>query len=364
MYIHRVGRTARYKSGGKSLLLLTPQEDKKGYIQYLQGKQASKLPLNRLSINPEKTVVVTKRAASMVASNFNLHRLAKKAYQSYVRSIYLMPNKDIFDAKDLPLEAFGESLGLEEIPNTTRFLKALAQDRSEYREGKNKNKKLQKLKDQIKAEKLNKKLQKLGKNAAPEGGNESDSDDDVLVKMDRNWHDDNDEEPLPEVAIDKVTQSRHLKKIRIEGSNTKSKHIIFNDDGEEEDIGAFLKQNPEDVAKAISKEQEGLKEANEEFMDKVKKRLERTAETDRASEKDRIRQKHKKRRLLEKGDKDEDDAEDGPVVMLGNSGDEQESGDAASSSSSDSDDSDSDNDDDEVDLKAQEDIALSLIRGS
>ena len=375
MYIHRVGRTARYKAGGKSLLLLTPAEEKKGYIQYLQGKNASKLPLHRLSINPNKTVVVTTRAASMVASNANLHKLAKKAYQSYLRSIFLMPNKEIFDVKDLPLEAFGESLGLDSIPNTSRFIKALAKDRSEYRETKNVNRKLQKLKEQIKAEKLAKKLEKLGKSGKigdkaknkEDDDSDSDSDDDVIVKTNREWK--IDDEKLPEAGVDQVTKSRQsttAKRIRIEGSNADNKHILFNDDGDEEDTGAFLRQKPEDVAEAINKDKEGLKEANDEFMQKVRKRLEGTVSLDRAEEKERIRLKHKKRRLKEKGEKEEADDEGGAVVVLGSPEDDDDGDDDvdSSSDSSSSDSSDDDGDDNSIDLKAQEDIALSLIRGT
>ena len=375
MYIHRVGRTARYKAGGKSLLLLTPAEDMKGYIQYLQGKNASKLPLHRLSINPDKTVVVTTRAASMVASDVKLHKLAKKAYQSYVRSICLMPNKEIFDVKDLALETFGESLGLDSVPSTSRFLKALEKDRSEYRDGKNVNRKLQKLKEQIKAEKLAKKLQKLGKSGkvddkpktAKEADSDSDSDDDdVIVKTNREWK--IGDEELPDAGVDQVTKSRQAKekkgkKIRIEGSNASNKHIVFNEEGEEEDTGAFMRQKPEDVAEAIIKDKESLKEANDEFMQKVKKRLEGTVDMDRADEKERIRLKHKKRRLLEKGDKEESDDEGEGGVMLGNpeDNDNQSDDDSLSSGSSDSSD---DDDDSEIDVTAQEDIALSLIRGN
>ena len=379
MYIHRVGRTARYKAGGKSLLLLTPAEDKKGYIQYLQGKNASKLPLHRLNINPNRTVIVTNRAAAMVASNVNLHKLAKKAYQSYVRSIYLMPDKEIFNVNDLPLEAYGESLGLDSIPNTSRFMKALAKDRAEYREGKNVNRKLQKLKEQIKAEKLAKKLAKLGENEktavkakstdSADSGSDSDSDDDVIVKTNRVWTDDG--EPLPEAGVNQVTKSTSKsksKKIRIEGSNANNKHVIFNDNGEEEDVGAFMRRDSKEIAEAVANEKKELKGANDEFMQTVRKRLERTVSQDRADEKERVRLKHKKRRLQEKGEKDESDEEGGAVVMLGTSDDRESdsaSSSAGSSSSSGSDsDSSDDDDDNSVDLKAQEDKALSLIRGA
>ncbi|ACI65103.1 glycine decarboxylase T-protein, aminomethyl transferase, GDCT, GCST, GCVT, partial [Phaeodactylum tricornutum CCAP 1055/1] len=145
MYIHRAGRTARYRAGGKSLLMLTPPEEKNGFIELVQGKKAAKVPLKKLSINPTKTVVVTERAASLVASNPNLNRLAKKAYESYIRSIFLMPNREIFDVKDMSLDGFAKSLGLASTPNL-RFLKNSAKDREELRSVKNVNRKLQKLK--------------------------------------------------------------------------------------------------------------------------------------------------------------------------------------------------------------------------
>lgn len=40
-YIHRVGRTARYKSGGKSVLFLLPSE-----IQMLEKLEAAKVPVH------------------------------------------------------------------------------------------------------------------------------------------------------------------------------------------------------------------------------------------------------------------------------------------------------------------------------
>jgi ATP-dependent RNA helicase DDX10/DBP4 len=373
MYIHRVGRTARYKAGGKSLLVLTPQEDQKGYIDYIQGnKQASRLQINRLCINPNKTVVVTQRAASMVASNPALHKLAKKAYQSYLRSIYLMPNREVFNLNDTPLEAYGESLGLDSIPNTSRFLKALAKDRSEHRETKNVNRKLQKLKEQIKAEKLAKKLKNMGSNAMPaaeskqdDSDDEQDDNDDVIVKKESTWNDNDDSEEgdLPNAAVDQVTKSRHPKRIRVDGASAKNKHIVFDDDGQEKDRAAFLRLTPEEVAKAISQEKDGLEDANNRYMEKVRKRLQSTVSEDRATEKERIRQKHKKRKLKEKGDIDEDGTEEGPTVMLGNPDDFDKSDAPPSHSGSDSS-SGEDSDDDLIDLKAQEEMALSLIRNS
>uniref|UniRef100_A0A8C6S862 ATP-dependent RNA helicase n=1 Tax=Neogobius melanostomus TaxID=47308 RepID=A0A8C6S862_9GOBI len=47
-YIHRVGRTARYKEGGEALLLLLPSEEK-SMVQLLQDK---KVPINKIQVGP------------------------------------------------------------------------------------------------------------------------------------------------------------------------------------------------------------------------------------------------------------------------------------------------------------------------
>lgn len=49
-YIHRVGRTARYLSAGRALLLLTPEE-KEGMLGLLEG---AKVPVQQIKINPKK----------------------------------------------------------------------------------------------------------------------------------------------------------------------------------------------------------------------------------------------------------------------------------------------------------------------
>lgn len=51
-YIHRVGRTARYKEGGEALLLLLPTEEK-GMVSQLQEK---KVPINKIQVCSETCI--------------------------------------------------------------------------------------------------------------------------------------------------------------------------------------------------------------------------------------------------------------------------------------------------------------------
>lgn len=385
MYIHRAGRTARYRAGGKSLLLLTPHEERRGFVQLLQGgtnssssSTTTSLPIKKLSINPNKTAVVTQRAASLVASNLKLNELAKKAYKSYVRSIHLMPNKDIFDVKDIPTDEFSKSLGLASTPNLG-FLKAI-RDRDDARTKKNVNHKLHRLKEQIKAEKLSKKLQRMGKGKeeveqaikkssrqtahASDDGNDDDDendDEDILVsRSTQHWRETNDDDPelLPHAHLNEVTKPRKSKKIRIEGSSLPNKRITFNDEGEEESADAIWKTS-EVSQQQLELEQTELKQATEDYLQKVQRRLIETREVDRLEEKERVRHKHKKRRLKEKGDRADLPVETAPVFTLGYRDDaDDDSGPEESF-----DDTFSVSHDADHDLAAQEELALSLIQG-
>ncbi|EED93629.1 predicted protein, partial [Thalassiosira pseudonana CCMP1335] len=132
MYIHRVGRTARYTAGGKALLVVLPQEEE-GLLKQLAD---AKITVKTCSMNPKKAVMVSKKASAVVAASPDMNLLAKKAFKSYLRSVHLMPNKEVFPGvMDLPLEDYALSLGLASMP-TVRFLKKL-KSRDDERKKKN-----------------------------------------------------------------------------------------------------------------------------------------------------------------------------------------------------------------------------------
>lgn len=349
MYIHRAGRTARYKSGGNALLMVTPSEEN-GFITMLTQ---AKVPIKKLSINATKTILVTQKAAALVASRPQLNELAKKAFKSYVRSIHLMPNKEIFGAAiDLPLAEYAISLGLASTPKLG-FLKH-APDRDGLRDKKNINHKLNRLKEQIKTEKLAKKLAKMGHLPDVTQRRQSEEQEDDLMVIKRKHRADSDgedNEKLPAVAVDEVAKSRHAKRIRIDGGTGENKRIKFGDDGEEEKTVLDAATSNERVGR------EKLESNHEEYMQKVRERLAMTKALDDADAKERIRDKHRKKRIKGKGERDNCDEEDGGVSALHNEEDESDDGTVDDNCLSDS-------DHDEVDIKAQEELALAMIRGS
>lgn len=114
MYIHRVGRTARYNADGKALLMLMPSEE--GSITKMLSE--SQVPIKKLSVNPDKKFTVSIKAAALLASQTELKTLAKKAFTGYLRSLQLLPaGRAIADpATALPVEDFAKSLGLAFAP--------------------------------------------------------------------------------------------------------------------------------------------------------------------------------------------------------------------------------------------------------
>ena len=117
-YIHRVGRTARYTAEGKGLLLLTPSES-----AFAKELAAAKVPLKTMKLNQAKNQKITSSIQGLLGKDTELKYLAQRAMVSYLRSIYLQPNKDVFDVNALDVEAYAHSMGLPNPPRL-RFLKS------------------------------------------------------------------------------------------------------------------------------------------------------------------------------------------------------------------------------------------------
>lgn len=139
-YIHRIGRTARYKSGGNGLLFILPSETK--FLDYFQEKSIN---IKELKIKPSKTYNILSNLQAIIAERPDVKHLAERAFVSYVRSVFLMPDKEVFKIKELPLEDFALSFGLISVPeinvkqaetNTMTKLQKLRQKIKEKKEAK------------------------------------------------------------------------------------------------------------------------------------------------------------------------------------------------------------------------------------
>lgn len=91
--------------------------------------QQAGIPLKKLSLNPDRTTSVTKKAAALLAARpecrlyvvrllrfLTIIRLAKKAFTGYLRSLQLLARRSIYDISSMPTDAFSFSLGLAFTP--------------------------------------------------------------------------------------------------------------------------------------------------------------------------------------------------------------------------------------------------------
>lgn len=117
-YIHRVGRTARYQHEGKAVLMLDPSEEE-GMLNALATK---KISLEKINVRQNKQSSIRSQLQNMCFKDPELKYLGQKAFISYVRSIHIQKNKDIFKVKDLALDEFAASMGLPGAPRV-KFVK-------------------------------------------------------------------------------------------------------------------------------------------------------------------------------------------------------------------------------------------------
>ncbi|EJD51882.1 DEAD-domain-containing protein [Auricularia subglabra TFB-10046 SS5] len=118
-YIHRVGRTARYQSAGHALLMLCPSEED-GMLAALKKKS---ITVESIKIKESKIQSITNQLQSFAFQDPEIKYLGQRAFVSYMRSVYLQKDKDIFMVAELPAEKFAASLGLPGAPKI-KFLKS------------------------------------------------------------------------------------------------------------------------------------------------------------------------------------------------------------------------------------------------
>ncbi|KAF1816785.1 P-loop containing nucleoside triphosphate hydrolase protein [Eremomyces bilateralis CBS 781.70] len=111
-YIHRVGRTARYERNGRAILFLDPTEEE-GMVKRLEHK---KVPIEKINIKEKKQKSIKDQLQNLCFKDPQLKYLGQKAFSSYVRSIYVQKDKEVFKLGELPLEEFAASLGLPGAP--------------------------------------------------------------------------------------------------------------------------------------------------------------------------------------------------------------------------------------------------------
>lgn len=245
-YIHRAGRSARNGKNGKNLLILTPSEEE-GMLKRLNARN---IEPKRLNIKESKMRSITNNLQSLLFQDPELKYLAQKAFISYVKSIYVQKDKEVFKFEELPSEDFAKSLGLpgapkvkfkgmksfekaKELKNMSRQLLLLknADENGEIKSKKDKQvkTKIDKMFERKNQTVLSEHYLNLTQPKTDNKGEDSDDDfmtvkrrDHVLV-----------EEELPDLLIptSKRAQKKALSKKQILLSQGSSKKFVFDDEG-------------------------------------------------------------------------------------------------------------------------------------
>ncbi|XP_073680823.1 probable ATP-dependent RNA helicase DDX10 [Garra rufa] len=369
-YIHRVGRTARYKEGGEALLVLLPPEEK-GMIAQLQEK---KVPINKIKVNPEKLVSVQQKLEAFLAEEKEQKERAQRCFVSYLRSVYLMKNKDIFDVFQLKLPEYAMSLGLAVVPRVRFLNKAQQQKRGAVQDdsgaaGHESDDELKSFKAQLKGEQCksqssqseeeeDEKEEEDGDEEEEEdddeeeeeeeddddeeeedkeegtskpaallcGSNEEDEDDDILTVKRKDVFNVGEESKDDEGAEDKAKNKKQkeskfkgAKKIQKKNFKVNTKKI-FTEDGE------VVQQWPPLQRTMVADEEEDG-EMSGINMEAAKVRLRKEdQEFDKIEYRRKVKEKHREKRLKDKAARnkhrqeeknDDDDEEDGEAYLSG-----------------------------------------------
>ena len=322
-YIHRVGRTARYKSEGSAVLFVSNKEE--AFVNELKEK---KIEIRKMKFAQNKITNLQAVVRSILLEHPDMVPMAEKAVSSYVKSINLFQNKNVFDIESLDLNKLALSYGLVSSPqlikkkreeatkkdDTTIKQNKMEIDESEEEEEKEKEaieineekkekiskvdektttkkkSKLEKLKEKIKQKKLLKQQLSQAKNEKTE------EDDDFLFEKKSETINKKDKMLSKKIKREEISE----KEEKSFENESESEEVSEKDKDEEE---SESESNEESAINSKKKKHKDKKEKEEKvnpYYEKVKKKLLKNKEADKIKEKARVFDKHKQDRLDKK----------------------------------------------------------------
>ncbi|CAG9807131.1 unnamed protein product [Chironomus riparius] len=309
-YIHRAGRTARHDAAGESLLVLTPHEEEP-MIEELKG---NKIPIEKISIDPKQLFSPRVKMEAYLAQSKDLKDTAQRAFIAYIKSVFLMKNKKVFDVESINFDEFAKSFGLVVTPRV-RFLQRLKKRKEQQLKGITAADNEQPESSDSENVEDDEKQQMKSINLSALMADESDDDDAGLVRVKRKDHDieigSNDEmevmEDLNQARKQKLVTKAAVAKKLAKKKIVANKKIQFDDDGNV--VTNTAKELQSELAKEYHEEDEGGIN-----IEKAKQLLQEEDKFDKKRFKELVKQKHretKKKRKQKKEDKKDSDEEEG-----------------------------------------------------
>lgn len=298
-YIHRAGRTARHKAHGESLLVLTPSEEQ-SMLEELRG---SKIPINQITIDPRQLFSPRAKMEAYLAQSTELKESAQRAFVAYIKSVYMMKNKNIFNVESINFDEYASSLGLVVTPRV-RFLQRIKKRQEKQMKGENG----ESSDDSDSNEDVNekKKLNKIDLYALMA----DDSDDDAglmtLKRKDHGIEESDDATPMEDIKEARkeklITKAALAKKI-IKKKIIPNKKTQYDEEGNE--IVNTAKQLQSDLARDYGEADDGGID-----IEKAKELLREEDKFDRQRFKELVKLRHKEKKNKLKPKKQTQDSDD------------------------------------------------------
>ncbi|KAL8784060.1 MAG: hypothetical protein Q9213_004187 [Squamulea squamosa] len=128
-YIHRVGRTARGSSKGRSLMFLQPSE-----VGFLKHLKEARVPLVEFDFPAKRIMNIQSQLEKLIGQNYYLNNSAKDGYRSYLQAYASHSLRSVFDVHKLDLNKVAKSFGFQTPPRVDITLGA-SMSRDKRKEG-------------------------------------------------------------------------------------------------------------------------------------------------------------------------------------------------------------------------------------
>lgn len=304
-YIHRAGRTARHKAHGESLLVLTPGEEK----PMVDELRAGKIPINQISIDPRRLFSPQVKMEAFLAQSTELKESAQRAFVAYIKSVYMMKNKKVFDVESINFDEYAKSLGLVVTPRV-RFLQRIKKRREKQMKGDDGA--TSDDSDSDGKAQVKEKLKSIDLNALMADDSDEDAGLMTIKRKDHEIEVPDDDTPIQDIKEarkeKRVTKAALAKKI-IKKKIVANKKIQYDDDGNE--VINTAKQLQSNLAREYEEDDEGGID-----LEKAKELLREEDKFDKQRFKELVKQKHReqknklKKKKVAGDDEDDDDVDE------------------------------------------------------
>lgn len=252
-YIHRVGRTARNGQAGRSTLFLLPSES-----AFREQLVAAKIPISKTNINSARALEIDVAIQALIIQKPELKAMAQKALKSYLKAIYLMSDKTVFDVTKLNMEALAHSYGLLQVPKI-RFMDVKKVDKN-----------LERMKSKIKV--VEAKIKAIDEKVAASAVTGAEGDDALLAIFKKEKKTEQGKTKIERLLASKNKDvfSAEFDQFRPDAGNAVFDFDEDGDSDEEADMGEVLKKKPKSKAQIEAEEAEAR-----EFVAPVKEKKEK-----------------------------------------------------------------------------------------